>query len=343
MELKEKLLNLVNGKKVQICTHWDADGVTSAAIIYHLIKGIAESVKTKTKGMPFLIEPADIGKEIEVVICTDINPSEELMKLPQNLSVIYIDHHPCPQTEKFTLSIHDENSKSTSLLIYNSLLKDTDDPYMVFLVLVGYFGDCGSRDSIPKDLLGKANALIPNLMRSHDSLYHDGQYFEIEKYVPSLNAGKRMNWSGEIPLELLKNIDSPEPFVKCVHPLAVQLKQYCHQLRQSYNAPVEVKSTGKIDYIIIEDPKNVQGVLAAKNIGKKPIMVINLLEDEAIGSMRCPENLDFDVGEFLNNFSGKLSGYLGGGHKEAGGFTLDKKELSKFMELVKGSEFNMLD
>lgn len=341
--MKQKLLTIVKGKKVQLCTHWDADGITSAAIIYHLIKKDAKSITTKTKGMPFLITKEDIGKEIEVVICTDIHPSVDILEMENHPKVIYIDHHPCDNKDKFTLTIHDENSKSASLLIYNTLLRGTKDPYMIFLVLLGYFGDGGDREQIPAGLLKDAETLIPEMMEKHESLFHDGFYYEIEKYVSSLNTGKRMNWSGDLPLELLKSIDSCEPYVYGLHPIAVQLRQYRHELKGSYNAPVEVKSTGKIDYIIIEDPKNVQGVLAAKHIKDRPIMVINLLEEDAIGSMRCPENLDFDVGKFLSNFSDKIEGYLGGGHKSAGGFTLSKKELKVFMELVKSSEFNMLD
>ncbi len=342
MELKEKLLSIVRGKKVQICTHWDADGISSAAIIYHLIREDAKSIITKTKGIPFLIDPDDIDKDVEVVICTDIHPSTDIFKMPQEPKIIYIDHHPCANIEKFTLTIHDEDCQSTSLLIYEKILKGTRNPYFLFLTLIGYFGDCGDRDAIPEDLLKAARDVIPNMMVEHDSLYHKGTYFEIEKYVPSLNTGKRRNWSGDLPLEMLKGMDSHEPFVKCMHPIAVQLRQYRQELRQAYNMPVEIETTGDIDYIIIENPKNVQGVLAARHIKDKPIMVINLLEKEAIGSMRAPENLDFDVGEFLNNFSGKIEGYLGGGHKVAGGFTMSKKDLEEFMKLVKGSEFNML-
>ena len=70
--MREELVEVCKGKKVQICSHWDVDGVCSAALIYHLLRGTAAFVKTKTKGIPFLITQEDIDKESEVIICTDI-------------------------------------------------------------------------------------------------------------------------------------------------------------------------------------------------------------------------------------------------------------------------------
>ena len=53
--LKEKLLKLVEGKDVFLATHWDADGITSGSMIYHLIKGKSKRVRTISKGEVFLI------------------------------------------------------------------------------------------------------------------------------------------------------------------------------------------------------------------------------------------------------------------------------------------------
>ena len=216
MKKRAELLSLVKGKKVFIAAHWDADGVASAALIYHLIKPHAKDINTTSKGLVFQVFEEDIKGDYDLVICVDIHPSQELD--PQK--VIYIDHHPS-ENNNFLLTIHDDTSQSCSLLVWQELLHDTNNPYFIFLTLVGYFGDNGNRESIPPELQVKAQKLlktktrngIHDLMEKKNSYYSKGYYYEIEKYVSYLNTGKRMHWSGNIPLELFKNIDSYQPFI----------------------------------------------------------------------------------------------------------------------------------
>lgn len=330
--MKEELINLVKNKKLQICGHWDTDGVASAAMLYHLLKPHCASITTITKGKPFLISPEDINEDAEAVICTDIVPSEELLSL--NSKIIYIDHHPNENSEKFHLSIHDPAAQSTTLLIYNTLLQDTKDPYLIFLALIGYFGDGGDRNNIPPKLKAAAEELIPEMLEKRESMF-SSHFLEIERHVSALNTGKRLHWSGEVPLELLKSIDCYKPFVNNFHPLAVQLQQYRAMLKEAYDQDFEVSTAGKIDYVMIKDPRNIQGVVAARYINGKPIIVMNQLQNEIIGSMRVPDNLDFDAGKFLEPFNEKIESFCGGGHEKAAGFTMEEKDLSSFIEILK--------
>ena len=78
MKKRDVLINLVKGKDVFLATHWDADGVCSGAIIYHLIKKYAKTISTVSKGELFLVTKEDVKGEPDVIICTDIHPSAEL-------------------------------------------------------------------------------------------------------------------------------------------------------------------------------------------------------------------------------------------------------------------------
>jgi len=308
--------------------------VCSAALIYHLLKPHALTVRTKTKGMPFLIEDQDIEKEAEVVICTDIQPSPDIAGKGRVIALI--DHHPFSNAEKFDIVIHDEKEVSTTTLIYNRLMQNSKDPYVLFLTLVGYFGDGGKRDAIPEPLLSNAMEAMPDMMQKQESHFNEGYFLEIERHVSALNTGKRINWSGDIPLELLKSIDSYEPFTNIRHPLAVQLQQYKAMLKNDYSKQPEVKQIGKVDCAIIAEPRNIQGVLAAKLIKpERPIIVMNIVEHLVIGSMRVHDNLDFDAGKFLEGFEKDIKTFIGGGHEKAGGFTLEKNDLELFLELLK--------
>lgn len=328
--MKNKLIGLVKGKNVQLCGHWDADGVTSVALIYHLIKPYCTELRTFTKGKPFQILPDDVDENSDIVICTDIVPSPELD--PEK--IVYIDHHPNPNMKNFALTVHDDKSQSTSLLIYETFFHDDNNPYYIFLALLGYFGDGGSRDNIPEHIYMKAKQLIPDMMLIN--ITQDSEFMEIERYVSALNTGKRLHWSGDVPLELLKSITSYEPFVNNMHPLAIELEHFKMILREAYKQNFYIESFPSMDIVILKDKRNIQGVIAARYMTTKPIMVINTyFDDEIIGSLRVPESLNFNAGQFLEQFSDKLRTFVGGGHEKAAGFTLNIEEFQEFLNILK--------
>ncbi|MCK4670604.1 MAG: DHH family phosphoesterase [Nanoarchaeota archaeon] len=335
----KRLLELVKGKNVFLGTHWDADGITSGAMVYHLIKDHAKSVKTLSKGHVFRIEKKDVPEDAEIVICTDIHPDAGIEQ-----PVIYIDHHPVQENEMdsdtnlkedFLLKVYDKDAQSCSLVVWENFLQDTDDPYFIFLTLLGFFGDNGDNEKIPEELEMKAMELFPELMIKRDSFYSDKPYLEIEKFVSRLNTGKRMHWSGEVPLALFTSIDTIEPFVHGLHPLAQELDEYRRILRGFYNMPVQIHSLPHIDYIQIDCDKNVQGVLCARHMKSKPIIAFNKFNGSVMGSMRVPEELDFDAGAYLESFFGEIPGYVGGGHEKAGGVSFPAKHFNTFIELIK--------
>jgi len=341
MQNREKLLSLVKNKKVFLATHWDADGVTSGALIYHLIKPFAAEIETLSKGETFLINNEDVKGKPDIIICTDIKPGNIDHK-----KTVYIDHHPWfsdeEKGEEFLYTIFDDTIQSCSLLIWKELLFDTKNPYQLFLVLVGYFGDGGDRENIPTELQALANKYLKqktsigehNLMEKKKSRYKEGYYYEIEKYVSALNTGKRMHWSGDIPLELLKNISCYKPYIYNMHPLAQQLNDYRAQLRNHYDMQVKILDKGKIQYAIIESDKNIQGVICQRYLKNKPLLVMNKRKGNIIASMRVPEELDFNAGNFLSNFNGKIPSLVGGGHEKAAGVTLKEEHLEQFLDFL---------
>jgi hypothetical protein len=333
----KKLLELVDGKKVFLGTHWDADGIASGAILYHLIKKKAKSIRTVSKGDVFMIEAKDIPEKTDIVICTDIHASSDI-----RLPVVYIDHHPVGDNEfvaddskaSYAMNLHDENAKSCTMVVWEHLIKNTDNPYFIFLTLMGYFGDGGHHRDLPVELELKALEMFPELMQEKKSFYGNGTYLEIQKYVSALNTGKRMHWSGQVPLELLKSIESHEPFIYYTHPLAKELEQYKYDLREYYSMALDKIDLDLLEYAIIACDKNIQGVLCQKHMNGKPLLVMNLYKGKIMGSLRVPEEIDFDAGEFLESFNGRVPTFIGGGHEKAGGLTVDKKYLDAFLSAI---------
>jgi len=328
--LLKKLRDTVEGKKVQLVCHWDADGVTSGALLYHLIKEYAAEIFTLSKGEIFQVFKDDVNPDAEIIICADIAPSEELK--PER--TIYIDHHPFDDPDKFLLTLHNDQIQSCSLLIWEKLLQEHKDPYYIFLTLLGYFGDGGDREEIPLELQMQAQKLIPEMMQKYNSYYNGGYYFNIERFVSALNTGKRMLWRGDIPLNLLIDIEEHQPFTSGNHHTAQLLETFKAELRNLYNMDITIHETEKFNYSIIECPANIQGVLCARHGKEKPIIVMNKVNGNIIGSMRVPDHIDFDAGKFLDTFNGKVESYIGGGHEKAGGFTIKGEKFDEFSKLL---------
>ena len=337
----DKLISLVKDKNVFLATHWDCDGVTSGALLYHLIKDHAKSIATLSKGDVFLVTPEDIEQNTkenmpDIIICTDIRPSPDLITMKNEPFVISIDHHPNEEEiNLYPFSIYDTDAKSCSLLIWKELIPKTSNPYFIFLTLLGYFGDGGLKEELPESLLKKAKEIIPELIKEKPSRFNNSTYWEIERFVSGMNVGKRVFWSGELPLELLKDISHYDSFIYNKHPIASELMDIKQELRQLYSMNLDFHELDKLKYAIIESDKNIQGVLCAKHMQNKPILVMNKINSKVMGSMRSPSGMDFDAGEFLSQFNSSIETYQGGGHKEAGGFTLDESHFDEFLNMLK--------
>ncbi len=331
----KELLNLVRGKRVFIATHWDADGISTGAMLYHTLKNHAANIRTLSKGKIFRIEGSDIPHDVDYVICTDVQPAATIRQ-----PVIYIDHHPYETDgqkglkETFALKIYDTSYQSSSYLCWDRVMQQTEEPYLLFLCLLGFFGDAGKANQLPAELERKALRAFPELMAP--TVWPDGRMcLEIEKYVSSINVGKRMHWNGTVPFELLKSIERYEDFINEVHPLARDIASYKRELRHLYSMDVVVEDLGPLHLINIECPRNIQGVLCARHMDGKPILVLNKYDEQNVmGSMRVPEENQFDAGSFLQGLMGSVAGLLGGGHEKAGGVSFPAIALPQFYDAV---------
>ena len=142
-----------------------------------------------------------------------------------------------------------------------------------------------------------------------------------------------MNWSGDEPLELLTSVSRVEALF--AHEIFARLCSYRQELREAYNTDVTINRLGRVDFILISSPKNIQGVVAARHMDGRPIIVVNHYDNELIGSMRVPDSADFNAGSFLEQFNGRVPSFLGGGHEKAAGFNLPPDGFNQFFELLK--------
>ncbi len=328
--MRERFLKLIQNKHVHIATHWDCDGVSSGAILYHICKqNGAKTITTTSKGEEFLVYERDTHPDADIIICSDIQPSPEL----DPNKVIYIDHHPIDTSDQYLLSIHNTEIQSCSLLIWEKLIPQTQDPYLLFLSMLGYYGDSGKTDELPIELYVRAKDHFPQLLTEKPS-FGGGTYNAVQSYVSMFNTGKRMHWNGLVPLELLKQISTVEELILKKHPLVDELNRYKLELRSYYNRKVDFTETNHFQYAIIECDKNIQGVICSRYLKEKPTIVINKYKQNGIASMRVPDHIEFDAGSFLSKFKEVDPDIIGGGHEKAGGITFKIEQLDKFIAFL---------
>lgn len=334
----ETIQNLVTGKKVSLVSHWDCDGVTSGAIIYRLIKPFAENISIKTKGEVFMVDEKDVDSDSDITICIDVPASKNLL---EKKDVILIDHHPNEFTNLAKYAVYDKDKQSCSLLIFEKILYDKFkvDSFSVFLSLLGYFGDNGSNKNIPVELQIIASELIPDMMKRNKSYYSNDYYLEIEKFVSLMNIGKRVEWSGDMPLKMLCSMKDYHELTNYTHPIARNLIDEKKELNKLYNLERNVNDLGHIHLIEINCEKNIQGVICARFMKDKPIIVINKNKRNIMASIRAPEHTEHDVGEYLNRISVNIPGIIAGGHEKAGGASLDSNNYDSFKRALVENKF----
>ena len=95
----------------------------------------------------------------------------------------------------------------------------------------------------------------------------------------------------------------------------------------------EVQQRTDEKFILVADERiqrGITGILATRlaNIFQTPAIVIAILKERAVGSLRSPSEVM--IGEFLGQFSDLLTNF--GGHDFAAGFTLPVESLSRFKQ-----------
>lgn len=320
MKDRETLLSLIKGKKVHISMDWDADGVAAGALICHLLSAYSTITYSASRY-------ATAFPKSDYYIFIDRKPRENIP--PKK--VILIDHH-FYKLEKKPIFILQEKAQSSTIIVYNKLVKDTKDPFVIFLILLGYFGDYGKREKIPNSLLTHAKKLLPELMILEKEKY--GTRYKIEKYVSTLNIGKRTRWSGQLPFELLRAITEYKELTQKKHPIAKELDALRNTLKEIPNIKVHLEDKKNVLFGEIKHEANIQGWLCRKYLKTKPVLIINTHKKLIHGSLRVPDNIEFNAEEYIKKIAQKIPSTESGGHKKAAGFRTSYKNIDKLKEII---------
>jgi single-stranded DNA-specific DHH superfamily exonuclease len=287
-------------ERVLIITHYDVDGIASAAIV----------LKKHPNADLMIARPHDISKKLIVVLknppdriyildiaLNDPKARERIEKLAKKARVSIIDHHPHYPHFLPHLFTH-STSKSTSQL---TSMKVKRDRYLAALAaqdarlfrevrgdseLLNYALRCGEIDDDFR--IRVARELAKGLKVS-----------QIPKVVEAAERGKKK--LAEI-LEMAKER--------------------------------EVSITPIFSVAPIEVPRGFGGMIAGELTEDKKIVIV--MSDEKGKTMfaaRKPKNIPIDVGRMINKVCAQLGGE-GGGHPFAAGGSIPSKRKKEFIKLI---------
>ncbi|MFC1594392.1 single-stranded-DNA-specific exonuclease RecJ [Candidatus Omnitrophota bacterium] len=358
----------VKKENVLIVSDYDADGVTSCAVLtlllrkigidadYYIPHRVDEGYGISEKVMRYAQE-----KKIHVMLCLDcgISNFQELKELKERkVDVIIIDHHrPINDTLPVAFGIINPKKSSCAYpfedlasvgLVYKLVQAFFGDDLREYLdlVAVGTVADVMSLRGENRILVKEGLEQLNTTERIGLKALMDASSLKKKKIVPGLISfviGPRINASGRVDsaekaLRLLLSDDAQE-----AKSLAAELNTY-NRTRQKIEADILKEALNQVEhqvnfrdhFVIVLSQKDwhigVLGIVASKISDRfyRPTIIISLDKEVGKGSARSIER--FHIFDAISEVSDTLLGF--GGHKYAAGITIAHDKVDSFREAI---------
>ncbi len=357
-----------NGDSIIVHGDYDADGITSTAILVSVLQDLGANVT------PFLPHRSDHGyglnkdtlkglvSEMKLLIAVDcgISNGPEISWLAeQDIDVIVVDHHASPQILPEAVAIvHPAHpagkyawphlsGAGTAWKLASALLQDKrssfrDDPdhekWLLDLAMLGTLAD-----RVP--ILGENRVIVSFGLEILRRTQRPGLQMLLaaqNKYstpissddvafniIPVLNAAGRLDHP-QPALELLLTSDVERAQTILKHLLSLNTKRQTLTRRVVAEAMAYVNDDPFIFAYDESWPAGIVGLAAGRLAERfgKPAIVVGNNGREAVGSARSPVSIN--ILDLLR--TGEKSLLKFGGHAQAAGFSLDIKRVEEFRE-----------
>jgi len=385
----ERIQKAISEKeKIMIFGDYDVDGITSTAILYSFFKKVGADVH---KTLPhrekngyglrdyFIEQFKEQGIDLIITVdCGTSNFKEIELANSLGITVIVTDHHTVPAKLPNAFAIinpHQErcqypNKDACGAMVAYKLVRALA-PYFfeihelsehlkgqLALVALGTISDCMTLTGENRVLTKKGieciqegyNPGVIELLKADGMSTDNINSTTVGFYIgPRLNAAGRLD-TADHSFELLTgNLEKVDTLNQLNATRKEIVANYVKEAKEMMNAEKNIPNL-----IIVSDSDwhpGTLGIIAGKMVEtyNRPAIAMQDRGDELVAS--CRSLNDFDITGFLRNEVGELFSAFGG-HKMAGGFSLPKKNLEKFLSHLKkvaedkidASQFvNMLD
>ncbi len=363
-------LAIKNGDKICIYGDYDADGITSTALIYLYLTSIGAKAtcyipSREEEGYGLNAEAIKKihkeGTKLLLTVDNGVSAYDEVkLAVSLGMKVVITDHHKMPEKLPAAEAIVDPCRENWDLKYRNlagvgvayKLIEAIEgnnfiSSQYIDLVALGTVGDSmplfgESRELLKKGLKSIKNSKIKGIrfMLEHSGLKNK-EISSIDlafKLVPRINASGRMK-SAQLALKLLTSDDDAECMEICtiLEELNTSRKSVEQMILEEAEKYLRENPFKKYENIIIIKGKNwhhgVLGIAASRIVQKygKPCILISFSEDgEARGSCRSVEG--FSIYEAITLCSEYLERF--GGHTLAAGINLKAENVDKFSEAI---------
>jgi single-stranded-DNA-specific exonuclease len=366
----ELLINAINqGHTIAICGDYDADGMTSTALLLRSLRSLGARVDyaipsrmTEGYGLNQRMVEEFFEEGVRLILTVDngIAAHEPIAHARElGINVIITDHHDLPpKLPNANAILNPKQLPETSpyrglagvgvaYVVASSLAHFGSDPYLVYSLLelftLGTIADLApltgvnrrwvrqGLSQLPQSHLAGVQALIQVTgLSGEKNLKPEAIGFRLG---PRINAVGRLA-DPQIVIELLTTDDEGvalERAMQCEQ-INQQRQQLCEEIEQEAIALCEANFDAQTNYVLVPVQAGwhhgVIGIVASRLVERYGVPVfIGTYEDEAQtlirGSARgIPEFNVFDALEFCKDLLEKH-----GGHRAAGGFTLQARHL----------------
>lgn len=343
-----------NKKNFLIYADVDADGCTSAAIIYHYLKAFDIEPKLHiNKGKAHGVQPDfDINNygNIDIVVIVDsLNSTmaEYHKILKTGAEIIILDHH-MPSQEilnnqkvlAYVSSANDyPNPSLTGSGVCWQFIRYVDNEFetgiykqLADLASVGIIGDAGgvgiesmeNRAICNMGFSNVANLGLYSLLKSDSMCSSDIGY----TVAPLVNAANRMddNWPA-LQLFTSNSSDEVKNVIKILEGHKTAQRAIVDKVFATFDELIEPQKDNLCYVFKVSNCRNLSGLLATKAVDKygKPCLVVTESENTLDGSMRSTKT---------ENFSAMINGTglaQCDGHENSAGISIPKENLEELI------------
>lgn len=334
--------------KVLVVSDIDLDGISSAVQMKHILDlmkkeyrihfRIREELRETKKRISKFISENDYDGVILLDTPMDDKDLIEIAERNKNIKIVYIDHH----KRKVPDNIPDNLIYFDVRALYNLSISTSNIVYKIGKALFNEefkkYSLIASIGSIGDWTFDKDDELLKDFSEYYPSLYINQKYISISfiqyfMFFIFSNQYKILENSDKIidPKEFIDSLDSKNiikrinKFIKSINKLKVVYKDEILEVYESKN------STGLISTFISAFKPN--KIIIVYTLKKEGLFKIFRRDKKIFLSMRC-QNPNFDAGKFLSEFA-KKHGTFAGGHPQAAGGLIYKKDLDKLIEEIK--------
>ncbi len=326
-QAKEFLETINKEDSITIFCHTDLDGFASGVLFYDFCI---------SKGCKYIeVHPIDYGlskildfdlTKTNRILIADLAPAmviEDIKKVSSSIKVFYTDHHPEEKGSNLPKNILELRTTKEGYIPSSRTVYELCGGKK-WLAIAGVISDFGDEYDINKDFI---ESFLKESGKSLDYIKKDITY-TISRAIIYFEKHTESNF-----FDMLKDIEYMEDVNPALNNLEKPVKEEFEKCLEDFKKNSE--KMGKINFYYFKPEYNIKSFIInfISSRNKKEIYIFATPKtDVLIGLSARNQSKEYDVSKLLHGCLEGITGGSAGGHKEAAGGQIPKKELEKFKQ-----------